>query len=283
MTDDPRFRPPTLSRWLLRAASWLVPASLRPAWRERWDASLRSWWVLVQRGEWISGGPGLFPNGREALVDAVWLRFTPERMRNVLEAPSSVLVALGTTAAVLAVLSRGFSYTRYLIANMLAGRAANHDSLVAHSVALGFALFTAVAFTVNLRLPVHARTWRCVAFFGTTAVATGLLVTLGWIEGSSAIRSSFAGNGPRILFGGLLPTLVYFAALPLAIGWSIADQHLRCPVCLHRLILPVSIGYWSSMIEPPATELMCRNGHGALCVPETESGTRERWTTLDVS
>ena len=283
MTENPRFRPPALSRWLVRAASWVVPAGLRPAWRARWEASLGSWWVLVQRGEWISSGHDLFPGGREALADAVWLRVTREGVRRFLDSPSPILAGLGLAASILALSSGGFAYTRFLVADAVSGRGGNHDSLIVHGCALAFAVFTAIAFTVNLRLPVHSRNWRCVAFFATTAVGSGLLVTLLWIEGSAAIRSSLQGNGPRLLFGGLLPTMLYFAVLPLAIGWAVADQHLRCPVCLNRLILPVSAGYWSSMLEPPATELLCRHGHGALSVPETESGAPERWTTLDVS
>jgi len=57
----------------------------------------------------------------------------------------------------------------------------------------------------------------------------------------------------------------------------------RCPVCFERLALPITLGSWSSVLEPATTEFLCEFGHGSLCVPETEQGERDRWTTLDAS
>jgi hypothetical protein len=47
--------------------------------------------------------------------------------------------------------------------------------------------------------------------------------------------------------------------------------------------MPVTMGSWSSVLEPVTTEFMCESGHGSLCVPETESGEPDRWTSLDPS
>jgi len=45
--------------------------------------------------------------------------------------------------------------------------------------------------------------------------------------------------------------------------------------------MPVMIGSWASVFEPVTTELLCEEGHGSLCVPET--GQPDRWTPLDAS
>jgi hypothetical protein len=47
-------------------------------------------------------------------------------------------------------------------------------------------------------------------------------------------------------------------------------------------VTPV-IGSRSSTFEPVITELMRGNGHGLPCVPQTETGARERWAALDAS
>jgi hypothetical protein len=77
--------------------------------------------------------------------------------------------------------------------------------------------------------------------------------------------------------------LLFLAACCFAVWWSFADQRQRCPECLERLALPVTIGSWSSVLEPVTTEFLCESGHGSLCVPETEQSERGRWTALDAS
>jgi hypothetical protein len=77
----------------------------------------------------------------------------------------------------------------------------------------------------------------------------------------------------------LLGTLLIFR-------WAILDQARRCPVCLRRLAMPVTLGSWSSpLLEPAATELLCDEGHGSLRFSEahTTLGEIRRWITLDDS
>jgi hypothetical protein len=82
---------------------------------------------------------------------------------------------------------------------------------------------------------------------------------------------------------GALFTIPFLAACAFAFWWSFVDQRQRCPECLERLALPVTIGSWSSVLEPVTTEFLCEFGHGSLCVPETERGEPDRWTALDAS
>ena len=80
-----------------------------------------------------------------------------------------------------------------------------------------------------------------------------------------------------------LSTLLFLGCISVAFWWSFADQRRRCPECLELLAMPVTIGSWSSVLNPVSTEFLCESGHGALCVPETEQSERDRWTVLDSS
>ena len=84
----------------------------------------------------------------------------------------------------------------------------------------------------------------------------------------------------------LIPTLTFLAVCALATLWCVVDQRKRCPVCLSRLALPVTLGSWSSsLLDPVTTEFVCERGHGSLAMPETaaSSAERDRWTEMDES
>ncbi|MBX5494583.1 MAG: ABC transporter permease [Bryobacteraceae bacterium] len=113
-------------------------------------------------------------------------------------------------------------------------------------------------------------------FLAKTALLLGTL-TLIWVERT---------YGPRgALFGFTLGWVFLLFCLAAAL-LSILDQRRRCPVCLHRLSLPVSLGTWASaLLDPASTELLCERGHGTLTVPETQTSATgpERWTAMDES
>ncbi|MGA3326805.1 MAG: hypothetical protein ABSF45_20255 [Terriglobia bacterium] len=71
-----------------------------------------------------------------------------------------------------------------------------------------------------------------------------------------------------------------------ALRWALNDQRGRCPVCLHLLTHPVSLGARSRcFLGLNGTGLMCPKGHGLLHVPESPTswfGT-QRWLGLDSS
>jgi hypothetical protein len=68
-----------------------------------------------------------------------------------------------------------------------------------------------------------------------------------------------------------------------AICLLVIDHRERCLVCLSKLRKPVPIGSWSSQIlDQPATEYLCPEGHGTLYVAETGNAP-DYWTVLDDS
>ena len=73
--------------------------------------------------------------------------------------------------------------------------------------------------------------------------------------------------------------LICFAAICLLV----IDHRQRCLVCLSKLRKPVPIGSWGSQIlDQPATEYLCPEGHGTLYVAETGNAP-DYWTVLDDS
>jgi hypothetical protein len=125
--------------------------------------------------------------------------------------------------------------------------------------------------------------WWYWSFFSAKTLFAILIPALLWMESAPALSRLLPGQG----FPGILARLVFSTLFMFACGfglwWSFADQRHRCPTCLQRLTLPVSLGSWSSVFEPPATELLCAAGHGSLCIPEGETGEPDRWTALDSS
>jgi hypothetical protein len=72
----------------------------------------------------------------------------------------------------------------------------------------------------------------------------------------------------------------------LALRWLISDQQQRCPVCLHLLTAPVSIGTPArSFLEWYGTESACPQGHGLLHISGTSFSysRKPNWLSLDDS
>ncbi|HKO19541.1 MAG TPA: hypothetical protein VJU82_11710, partial [Acidobacteriaceae bacterium] len=77
-----------------------------------------------------------------------------------------------------------------------------------------------------------------------------------------------------------------FLGLLFSFRWVLRDQRRRCPVCLHVLTNPVSVGHPSrNFLAWHGTELMCSKGHGLLHVPEMATSwfSTQRWLCLDPS
>jgi hypothetical protein len=121
---------------------------------------------------------------------------------------------------------------------------------------------------------------RASRFWSFLLAKTGLLLALlvaVWLELMLGIHDPVTG---------LLSSWVFLLICVFAAIMILLDQRRRCPVCLHRLSLPVSMGTYSSpLLDPASTELLCDQGHGVLTVPgtETSASAEERWTALDES
>lgn len=118
-------------------------------------------------------------------------------------------------------------------------------------------------------------------YWGFTAAQASLVMlafSAAWLEIFSA--RALPVNEPSLSLILMWTFLLAFAG---GLWMTVRDLRRRCPECLRRLSMPVSIGSWSSpLIDPVGTELLCEQGHGTLYVPETLSSDRapEAWMPL---
>ena len=221
------------------------------------------WFRLLNVDEWVPLGQVATVQAMGRLKPGVTLQQAQEELRRIArEAPLQPRIRYTDgTRVVLEPVGQFMRSPVYACGAWLAG-------------ALGMLL---TYILLRARLGRERYGWRYWAYlWGKTAFLTVVLAAF-WLE-STAQVSTGAGD--------LLFTWVFTVISLGALFLSFLDQRRRCPVCLHRLTLPVSIGSWSSaLIDPVSTELVCEQGHGTLYVAETASSDREPelWTPLDAS
>ncbi len=150
---------------------------------------------------------------------------------------------------------------------------------------LWFALVMGCALIVLSHSSFRGHGFRYWMFFVAKLVSAIALTFLTWVEVLHFVRLHFSPGPMRDFFGGVVVTIAFMLSCGLAMYWCVADQRRRCPVCLQRLAMPVTLGSWGSVLEPATTEMLCEDGHGALSVAETQSSASEpdRWTAMDES
>ena len=293
---------PRFWRGLIYAAGWMAPAPLRAEWRERWASRLQNFFILADRGEvpaHLSSHASMLC--RDALGTAFRLRFAPTGWREWLGSPSFVCVGALAILGIIALCTHGYTATRSVIDAALdfiyypVPRLPNlphivrplpnprTDRVIAHLVPLLLALAASVVLVLLRRPSLGRYGWRYWTFLAIKTLSAMVIVPVLWIEAGAALRAAIPNPVLSVLIGGVALALIFIAAFGSAIVWVVADQRLRCPICLRRLAMPVALGSWGSTFEPPATELLCDAGHGALCLSESLAGEPDRWVALDDS
>jgi hypothetical protein len=208
-------------------------------------------------------------------------------LTRVIRSPWFVLVSAAAVLIFIGVITNGFAVTRSLLQEGFSPpnkpRYFHEHRLVLYSIPIALALTSAIVLISISPLPLRARGFRYWLFLFAKTTALLLIVPLLWIEGGVTLRSAIPHFGLRMFGAGLGLTLVFIAVFAYALGWSFIDQRRRCPVCLRRLTLPVTLGTCGSIFDPATTELLCEDGHGSLAVTETLAGERDHWTELDSS
>jgi hypothetical protein len=277
-------------RFLIQWMSRIVPRAQRAEWWVKWDSSLANWWLLVQRGE-LPGStyPALWRHLRDAFGDAIWLRFDRAKFLRFAKGPWIVFAAAALWLTAVGAASGGFRNTRLLID--YAGR--GHFQLIrridpfgvflSYSIPIVFALLVGLIIGSLRGAAFHRYGWRYWAFFAGKTAAVAVCVPLLWIELAPVIRALRPNTELAVLLTALVSRLIFIVAFGCALAWCFSDQRRRCPVCLKRLAMPVTLGIWGSTFEPVTTEFLCEDGHGSLSVPENEAAPEEKWIKLDES
>jgi hypothetical protein len=155
--------------------------------------------------------------------------------------------------------------------------------IFSYAFGIGFAVVIGIALIAVGRLSLHRYGWRYWAFFAAKTAWVLIVLPLLWIETGAGLRAHLPDSPWREFLTGPVFALIFVVGFGCALWWIFADQQRRCPVCLQLLAMPITIGSWASTFEPVTTELLCEEGHGSMCLPETESGEPDRWTALDAS
>jgi hypothetical protein len=285
-------RPPALAIWLLRAAAGLAPQAERQAWRDLWITRLENLWVLAERGELPAHAPAETARlCHDAISRAFWMRFERPRVLHWMQGPAFVLTLAGAALVLLGILSRGFQGTRSVINTAIEWkiepRAMRYDPRADLVVATFLPILLAI--TVGVILMLIGRSslgrygWKYWLYLAGKIASIMAILPLVWIEGNAALRAHIVTVNLALVFGWLAWTLAFLGAFGGGVIWSFADQRRRCPVCLGKLAMPVTLGSWASMFEPVTTEMLCDEGHGTLTMDESEIGAGDRWITLDSS
>jgi len=281
-----------LAVWLLRIGERLAPPPVRAEWRVLWNARLENLWILAGRGELIVDAPAeTIRLCQDALAAAFWGRFERRKVLRWVRGPGMVMTLVAAVLALLALLSRGFQATRGVIHTAIEWKIdprklridPRADLLVATFVPIVLALTVGVVLMAIGRLSVGRYGWRYWLFLLGKLAAVMVLVPLVWVEGNSALRAHLAAPTLALAFGWLAWTLAFLGAFGCGVISAFTDQRRRCPVCLGRLAMPVTLGSWASVFEPVTTEMLCDEGHGSLSVDESEIGAGDRWIALDSS
>lgn len=290
MQNQTDVRPPAACRFLIQAASCIVPAHSRSAWRGRWQGNLAAWWTLVQRGEITTrGSADMLHEWSGAFPDAFGTRVGKESLRDWARRPSFLLACTSMLLLLMAAISRGFTATRtmfHVASRIHFGRPGldpAFESLVPYGIVFAFALATGIALIALRDQPLRGYGWRYHAFLGAKLMSVVVIGPVLWLETSAAVRLLLPKHEAFVVIPGLLFAAAFLFGFAFALGWCFTDQRRRCPNCLKRLAMPVTIGTWGSQLEPAITELLCDEGHGSLYLPETQSGERDRWASLDPS
>jgi hypothetical protein len=282
--------PPLVWRVWIMLAGWVVPSGDRAEWRAQWRSAVASWRVLRDRGELPGRDQWLI--GTRLMQDAFGARFTNVRARRLVRGPAVLIAGAAAALALIAMASGGFRTTWWLIgtARDLQLRPmpgirydARGDFVFKYGAPMVTAFAVSAALLVVKRRSLRSIGWRSWTLLLFKVGAVALIASLLWVEGGHGLRSYFSREGVRFGVFGVGLGILYIVAVGYATAWSVADQRRRCPVCLHRLTMPVTIGSWASIYNPAATELVCDQGHGSLALQEAESGTGspDRWTVLD--
>jgi len=292
MSHHSEARPPAAFRAIIRLASWLVPPEDRADWYMGRHAALCGLWILIQRGEVAFDSRSQLAHfSMNTLARAVHMRFNVEGWRRWSRGPVFVVAAAAAVLLLVVAATHGLPVTHRVIdAARSLGQKPPHggydprgDMVVGYTFPVAAAVAVGAVLIAIGRRALNRGGWRYWLFLASKIVLAAAIATVLWIEGGAWLRAHMSNETLRGLAGCLGFALAFIGAFGWSVVWSLSDQRRRCPVCLRRLALPVSLGSWASVFDPPSTEMVCSQGHGTLCVAEAEISHSDRWVVLDAS
>jgi hypothetical protein len=266
---------PLFDRNLLRAVEKIVPAAEREEWSRTWRAEL---WHMHYRGR-----------DRRALnlrstvdlsigltCDALWLR-TDSWSRALSGTPALCLSSLLGLCMVSAFLGLAINGSWHELGTYLDGpfKRSAFAALLVIFVSFATASRGHIEQTSTSKGMGSAKRW---AFFAAKVSLVMLLTFLLSADVCRPIHVPFPNTA------GLFQILFFVPMTLVALRWAFRDQEERCKQCLRSLAMPARVGRPShNLLEWNGTEMICKQGHGLLSVPEMETSwcQSSQWVDLD--
>jgi len=253
---------PVLDRTLLYFACKLVPLAERSDWLRCWQAEL---WHRhhLRSSELRSNAIDLYPG---LVRDALWL--CAESIRMAFAGTASLCLGLLTIVLVLAGMPlfafSGSTHTLFGLLPSNAGRFLCEATLV-----------TLVSFATGSRTIEHESPAALVSRFRAQFFLAAKLALVLIIAFLLSLDMTLPFHTAHPFIAEIIqPQFFVFIAL-LGLRWNFQDQDNRCKHCLRELASPSRVGRPSwNFLDSNSTELLCKDGHGLLSVPEIETSWR---------
>ena len=254
---------PGFDRRLLKTVERAVPRAEREAWRRGWEAEL---WHAHYRGRTYRAATELTAG---LMCDALWLR--GESWRRTFEGTAPLCLAT-LAAMILPVALLALAFNGQMPASRFG---VEWKRFVLESVLIIFVSFATSSRRHTQQGP--AGGWMRRQSFLIAKIALVLLLSafVAWDVSEPVYRA-------LPILGELLQIFLFVAFALAALRWAFADQQQRCKQCLRLLATPARVGRPShNLLEWNGTELVCKQGHGRLSVPEMETSwcRSSEWVT----
>jgi len=254
---------PLFDRILLRTVAKAVPFSEREEWLDTWQAEL--WHVYHCSRNRRSRTFGVIADLSVGLTcDAVWLR-TDSWRRAFSGTAILCLVSLLGLCVLSTLLGLALSGSWHSLSLNLGGQFKRF--LIETPLVVFVTFATASHRHLEQNTPGKKIYWIKRQLFFTTKTALVLLLAfLLSVDVCMPIRMSllYTADLLQILFS------VFFSLIGLR--WSFNDREQRCKQCLRSLATPARVGRPShNLLEWNGSELICKQGHGLLSIPEMET------------
>lgn len=252
---------PLFDRTLLRTVGKVVPSSEREEWSRTWQAEL--WHIYHRSRNRRSRTFGVIADLSVGLTcDAVWLR--TDSWRRAFSGTAILclgsLLGLCVLSAVLGlVLSGGW----HSLSLNLGGQ---FKRFLLETPLVIFVTF-ATASHIEQNTTGKKIYWiKRQLFFAAKSALVLLLAFLLSVDVCKPVYTPlpYTAELLQILFS------VFFSLIGLR--WSFLDREQRCKQCLRSLATPARVGRPShNLLEWNGSELICKQGHGMLSIPEMET------------
>jgi len=252
---------PPFDRYLLCAMEKFVPASEREEWLLSWESELWHKHHLARRTQFVFPVPDLTAG---LIRDALWL--WGDGWRRAFQGTATlclaVLLLLFVLAATIGVVLNG---SWHAMAHSLT------NEFERFLVEVPLLLFVTLAISPRRHTDQSATSRRLYwlrrqLFLSAKTTLTLLLMFLVSVDLSQPMHAATPNVADFLqIFSFTILALV-------GLRWALHDHGQRCKQCLRSLASPTPVGRPShNLLEWSGSELICKQGHGTLSVPEMET------------